>query len=77
MFTSPLFVDVFFLDQMGYTAILNMIVIAIVCWVQHYGKDNEKGILLSKQLFKTCPVFNIGAFAVIIILVALYAAFWK
>jgi SSS family solute:Na+ symporter len=75
--SSPLFVDVPFLDQMGYTAILTMIVIAIVSWVQHHGKDDEKGITLSKQLFKTSPVFNIGAFAVMIILVALYAFFWK
>jgi len=75
--TSSLFVDVPFLDQMGYTAILTMIVIAIVSWVQHNGKDDEKGIILSKQLFKTGPIFNIGAFAVMIILVALYAAFWK
>lgn len=75
--SSPLFVDVPFLDQMGYTAVLTMIVIAIVSWVQHNGKDDEKGIILSKQLFKTGPVFNIGAFAVMIILVALYAFFWK
>ncbi len=75
--SSPLFVDVPFLDQMGYTAILTMIVIAIVSWLQHSGKDDEKGIILSKKLFKTGPVFNIGAFAVMIILVALYAMFWK
>jgi len=75
--TSSLFVDVPFLDQMGYTAILTMIVIAIVSWNQNKGKDDEKGIPLSKALFKTSPEFNIGAFAVMIILVALYAAFWK
>ncbi len=75
--SSPLFVDVPFLDQMGYTAVLTMIVIAIVSWAQHHGKDDEKGIILSKQLFKTGPVFNIGAFAVMIILVALYAFFWN
>ncbi|MFA5298497.1 MAG: sodium/sugar symporter [Lutibacter sp.] len=75
--TSALFVDVPFLDQMGYTAILTMIVIAIVSWVQNNGKDDEKGITLSKQLFKTGPIFNIGAFAVMIILVALYSFFWK
>ena len=75
--TSSLFVDVPFLDQMGYTAILTMIVIALVSWTQNKGKDDEKGIPLSKELFKTSPEFNIGAFAVMIILVALYAAFWK
>jgi len=75
--TNPLFVDIPFLDQMAYTAILTMIVIAIVSWTQNKGKDDEKGIPLTKGLFKTSPEFNIGAFAVMIILVALYAAFWK
>jgi len=75
--TSAFFVDVPFLDQMGYTAILTMIVIGIVSWVQHNGKDDEKGILIKKQLFKTSPLFNIGAFAVMIILVALYSFFWN
>ena len=71
------FLDLPWMDQMGYTAILTMIVIAVVSLVQHKGKDDEKGIPISKQLFKTSPLFNIGAFAVLIILVALYAIFWK
>lgn len=75
--TSAFFVDIPFLDQMGYTAILTMIVIGIVSWVQHNGEDDEKDIPLTKQLFKTSPIFNIGAFAVMIILVALYSLFWN
>nr|WP_311195901.1 sodium/solute symporter [Antarcticibacterium sp. 1MA-6-2] len=75
--SSPVFVDVPFLDQMGYTAILTMIIIAIVSYIDNKGKDDPKGINLSTNLFKTGPVFNIGAFAVMIILVALYALFWK
>lgn len=75
--TSSLFVDVPFLDQMGYTAILTAIVIALVSYVQNNGKDDANGIDLSKKLFKTEPIFNIGAFAVMIILVALYALFWN
>jgi len=75
--TSSLFVDVPFMDQMGYTFILTSIVIALVSYFQHKGVDDEKGIPLTKNLFKTSPKFNIGAFAVMIILVALYAAFWK
>ncbi|MBC2844639.1 sodium/sugar symporter [Winogradskyella flava] len=71
------FINLPWMDQMGYTAILTMIVIATVSLVQHKGKNDEKGIPISKQLFKTSPLFNIGAFAVLIILVALYAIFWK
>ena len=75
--TSPLFVDVPFMDQMGYTLILTMIVIIVVSLLQHKGKDDQKGIPLTKALFKTNPVFNIGSFAVMLILVVLYSLFWK
>jgi len=75
--TSPFFVDVPFLDQMGYTAVLTMIIIAIVSLLENKGKDDKKGIPLSGKLFKTSPAFNIGAFAVMIIVAALYAVFWK
>jgi SSS family solute:Na+ symporter len=75
--SSALFVDVPFMDQMGYTFILTMIVIALVSYFQNKGVDDAKGITLTKNIFKTSPAFNIGAFAVMIILVALYAAFWK
>ena len=75
--SSPVFADVPFMDQMGYTAVLTMIIIAIVSLVENKGKDDPKGIPVSKKLFETSPTFNIGAFAVMIILVVLYALFWK
>jgi len=75
--TSSLFVNVPFMDQMAYTTVLTMIVIAMVSYSQHKGADDEKGIEISKELFKTSPLFNIGSFAVMLILVALYAAFWN
>lgn len=75
--TSSFFVDVPFMDQMGYTALLTMLLIALVSYVQHKGADDEKGIDITKGLFKTSPVFNIGAFSVMLILVALYSVFWN
>jgi SSS family solute:Na+ symporter len=74
--TSPLFVDVPFMDQMGYTLLLTMGVISIVSYMQHKGADDEKGIEITKALFKTSPIFNIGSFAVLLILTVLYAMFW-
>ncbi len=74
--TSALFVDVPFMDQMGYTLLLTMGVIAFVSYMQHKGADDEKGIEITKALFKTSPIFNIGAFAVLLILTVLYAMFW-
>ncbi|WP_087521826.1 sodium/sugar symporter [Polaribacter sp. SA4-12] len=38
--------------------------------------DDPKGIELSKDLFKTTPLFNIGSFIVCILLAVLYALFW-
>jgi SSS family solute:Na+ symporter len=74
---SSFFLDLPWMDQMGYTAVLTMIIIVISSLIQHKGKDDEKGIPISKQLFKTSPLFNIGSFAIMIILVAIYAIFWK
>ena len=64
------------MHQMGLTFILTSIIIIVISYLEGKGADNPKGITLSKELFKTSPLFNIGAFAVMIILVALYAMFW-
>jgi len=74
---SSFFVEVPFMDQMGYTAILTMIVIIVASLLQNKGEEDPKGIILTKDLFKTNATFNIGAFAVMIILAALYALFWS
>ncbi|WP_406684729.1 sodium/sugar symporter [Seonamhaeicola sp. MEBiC1930] len=74
--TSPIFVDVPFMDQMGYTLLLTMLVIIVYSYKQHKGANDEKGIVITKQLFKTSPLFNVGAFAIMLILAALYAVFW-
>jgi SSS family solute:Na+ symporter len=75
--SSSFFVDVPFMDQMGYTTLLTMLVIILVSLYQNKGADDQKGIEITKGMFKTNPVFNVGAFAVMIILVVLYALFWN
>jgi SSS family solute:Na+ symporter len=74
---SAFFVDVPFLDQMGYTLLLTMGIIMLVSLQQNNGKDDPKGIPLTRKLFKTSPKFNIGAFAALIIISAIYALFWN
>ena len=74
--TSAFFVDVPFMDQMGYTTILTMLVIAVVSYLENKGSDDAKGITISKGLFNTSPLFNVGAFAVMILLTVIYALFW-
>ncbi|MEP0366995.1 MAG: sodium/sugar symporter [Cyclobacteriaceae bacterium] len=73
---SPVFVDLPFLHQMGITCLLSMLVIVIFSHLDNGGVEDEKGIDLSKGIFKTSPVFNIGAFAILILCAALYALFW-
>ncbi len=65
---SALFIDVPFMDQMGYTLLLTMGVIALVSYLQRQGADDPKGIEITKSSFKTSPLFNVGSFAVLIIL---------
>lgn len=74
--SSALFVDVPFMHQMGYTLLLTMLVIGLYSYFQYKGADDKKGIDLTKELFKTSPLFNVGSFAIMIILVLLYALFW-
>ena len=74
---SALFVDLPFLDQMGYTALLTMGIIAFISYRQNHGVDDEKGIAITKETFKTDAIYNIGAFALMLILTALYAFFWS
>jgi SSS family solute:Na+ symporter len=72
-----IFPSVPFLDQMGYTTLLTMAIIALISWFQNKGVDDSKGFELRKETFKTSSTFNISAFAVMIVLVFLYAFFWK
>ncbi|MCR9172520.1 MAG: sodium/sugar symporter [bacterium] len=74
---SAIFVDLPFLHQMGITTLLTALIIVIFSLKQLKGKDDEKGIEISKETFKTSPAFNIGAFAVMIVLTVLYAMFWS
>ena len=64
------------MDQMGLTALLTMAVIILVSWMENKGKDDSKAIELNKGIFKTSPLFNIGAFATLIILTVVYNLFW-
>jgi SSS family solute:Na+ symporter len=74
---SSFFIDAPFMDQMGYTLLITMLIIALVSRIEHKNKDDAKGIPLVKNIFKTSSVFNAGAFALMLILTALYAVFWS
>lgn len=71
-----LFPSLPFLDQMGYTTLLTMGIIATISWTQNKGADDEKGFAIRKETFSTSTSFTISAFAVMIVLAFLYAFFW-
>ncbi len=71
-----LFPSLPFLDQMGLTCLIAIAIIVLVSLLQNKGADDAKGIEISKETFKTGKTFNIVSYAIIIVLVALYALFW-
>ena len=71
-----IFVVLPFMQQMFITCLLTIGVIAVVSYLEGKGMPDEKGIVLTKKLFQTDPVFNISAVAISLILVVLYALFW-
>ena len=74
---SAFFLDLPFLDQMGWTALLTMAIIAAVSWREGQGQEDAKAIFLSGETFQSDRLYNVGAFAVMMVLVALYAMFWS
>jgi len=69
-------VDLPWMDQMFYTMLLTMVIIAGISMTSSKHDDDPKGIPLSAETFKTGSVFNISAYAIIVILAVLYAVFW-
>ena len=69
-------VDLPWMDQMLYTMLMTMVIIAGVSMTTSKDVDDPKGIPLTAETFKTGSVFNISAYAIIIILAVLYAVFW-
>jgi SSS family solute:Na+ symporter len=53
-----------------------MVVIAGVSLVTSAQDDDPKAVILLAKTFKTGPAFNISAYAIMTILVVLYAIFW-
>lgn len=64
------------MDQMGLTALLTMAVIVVVSLLQNNGAEDPKAIHLTKGVFNTSPLFNIGAFTTLILLTVIYSFFW-
>ncbi|HQU71228.1 MAG TPA: sodium/sugar symporter [Calditrichia bacterium] len=63
------------MDQMMYTMLITMAIIAGVSMITSES-DDPKGIELRASTFKTDKIFNVSAYAILIVLGFLYAFFW-
>ncbi|MHA6280299.1 sodium/sugar symporter [Salinimicrobium sp. CAU 1759] len=73
---SWFFPELPFMHQMFITWILTMLIMVVISYIETRGADHPKAIIITKNLFKTGPVFNIGAFVIMLIVAMLYAIFW-
>ncbi|MBK8515749.1 MAG: sodium/sugar symporter [Saprospiraceae bacterium] len=64
------------MHQMGLTAVFTILVIMLISYLQNKGADDEKGISLTGELFKTSPLFNIVSTIICLITATLYCLFW-
>jgi SSS family solute:Na+ symporter len=64
-----------FIDQMGLIFLI-LTTIAITMSIFESKEKHLKAIDLNRGLFKTSPVFNIGALGILVIFAALYILFW-
>lgn len=65
-----------FLDQMFYTLIITIVIIVGVSLSTGQGDDDKKAVPLFKETFNTDKVFNVAAYAIMILLAILYTVFW-
>jgi SSS family solute:Na+ symporter len=64
-----------FLDRIALvTAILSAVIISVSLWEGRGA--HEKGIEVSREEFRTDPVFTVGAIGSLVILAGLYLVFW-
>lgn len=65
-----------FLDQMLYTLLFTIVVIAFTSLSTSVNDDDPKGISLKSSMFATDRSFNIASYAIMLILAVLYTVFW-
>lgn len=65
-----------FMDQMLYTLLFTIVVIAFTSLSTSANDDDPKGITLTSSMFATGKNFNIAAYAIMIALAVLYTIFW-
>lgn len=65
-----------FMDQMFYTFLFTMVIIMMVSLTSCPTEEDENGIPLTADLFKTDKVFNICAYIICVLLAVIYTIFF-
>lgn len=65
-----------FMDQMLYTMLTTMVIIAGVSLTTNPNDDDEKAISLNSSFFKTSSEFNLASYLIMLILALLYTLLW-
>ncbi|WPC76713.1 sodium/sugar symporter [Vibrio porteresiae] len=65
-----------FMDQMLYTLLMTMVVIAFTSLSTSENDDDAKAISLTSKMFHTERSFNLASYVIMIILAVLYTLFW-
>ncbi|MDX1429591.1 MAG: sodium/glucose cotransporter, partial [Rhodothermales bacterium] len=65
-----------FIDRMGIVFLVSVVLIVLISYFEGKGKDHPKAISLSNLRLVADPVYNVAAFGILGITVALYAMFW-
>ncbi|MCF8222169.1 MAG: sodium/sugar symporter [Bacteroidales bacterium] len=68
--------DLPWMDQMLYTCLITMVIIAGVSLTSNKEVDDPKGIRLVSSMFKTGRAFNISTYVILLLLALLYTVFW-
>ena len=69
-------VDLPWMDQMFYTMLITIAIIAGVSMSTSEHDDDPKAIHTTSELFKTDSVFNISSYIIFTVLAILYVIFW-
>ncbi|MBZ0178540.1 MAG: sodium/sugar symporter [Melioribacteraceae bacterium] len=70
------FIGLAWMDEMLYTFLITLVIIAMISLTQSKTDDDPKGIKLTAETFKTEGAFNISAYIILLILALLYTVFW-
>jgi len=64
------------MHQMEFLFVFSLIITLVASYLENKGENDEKGIDLKADLFKTDKVFNIASILIIVLTAILYIVFW-